>query len=116
MAMRLVVVIGSHVGSNYFPPSGNIQSSNVLDAIKELDAEKAKRQFFANFSQADLTVNSVFVVNHNLGLIPGNVTVWDDSSEQIYPNKILTQGDNYVSIDLSSFTPLQGTYKVVISE
>lgn len=115
MAMRLVVNIAGN-SSNYFPPSGNIQASNVLDAIKELDAEKAKKQFVTTFTQNDLTVNNIFVVNHNLNLVPGNVTVYDDSNEQIYPNKILSQGLNFVSIDLTSFAPLQGIYKVIISE
>lgn len=117
MAMRLIVNLGSSVGgSNYFPPSGGISSSNILDAIKELDTEKAKKQFVTNFNQSNLTVNNIFVANHNLDLIPGNVTVWDNENEQIYPNKILTQGNNYVSIDMTSFAPLQGIYKVIISE
>lgn len=116
MAMRLVVVISSVGGSNYFPPSGDISSSNIIEAIKELDAEKAKKQFVTSFDQSTLTVNNIFVVNHNLDLIPGNVTVWDSDFEQIYPNKIFSCGNNYVSIDLTSFAPLQGTYKVIISE
>ena len=114
--MRLVVIINSGGSSNYFPPGGGIQSSNILDALKELDAEKASRQFVSTFAQNNLTVNNIFIANHNLNLIPGNVTVWDNTNQRVNPDNISTIDENYVSIDLSSYAPLVGIYKVVVSE
>lgn len=116
MAMRLIVMIGGGNNSNYFSPSGNIQSTNINDAIRELDTEKAKKQITKFFNQADLTVANLLLIEHQPDFIPGNVAVWNSDSEQIIPDKVSTVGNNYVCIDLAGFAPLSGDYKAVISE
>lgn len=62
-----------------------------------------------DFTQADLTAG-ILDVDHDLG---GHLTafeIYDDTGEAILPDNATHVDDNHIAIDLSSLTPISGTW------
>jgi hypothetical protein len=86
-----------------------------------LDLDKKQKQYsiegagvqsaFARFQNADLVAN-VYSFNHKLETKYPLVLVYDDTDSAIIPDAIVAVNENRVSIDLTSFAPISGVYKV----
>lgn len=67
-----------------------------------------------SFTQADLSIANILPVTHGLNTYPSAVAIWNASGESILPDRLEVLTDNAVAIDLSSFAPLAGTWRVSI--
>lgn len=66
------------------------------------------------FTNADL-VSNIYQWNHNLNLNePGIIQVFDNNDIQVFPDSITFVNNNTVEINLSSFSPITGTWVVVL--
>lgn len=70
-------------------------------------------EFRQSFVDADL-VAGVLTVNHNLGQRYNSVTVYDDSEQIILPDFVTDVDANNLTIDLSSFGAIAGTWNLVV--
>lgn len=68
-----------------------------------------------NFTQAYLDNRNQLLVNHGRGSYPRSVAVFDNKNERIHPDNIVDLDANALKIELTSFVPLSGTYRVLIS-
>ena len=83
----------------------------IQNSINNLNSENSTRIKETNFSQASLTDN---VLDVSVEFKPLIVQVWNNENQMIIPDDI-ERTDNSISITLSSFTPITGTWKSVIS-
>jgi hypothetical protein len=67
------------------------------------------------FTNTNLSVVGILAVTHNLNTYPSAVMLWNAVGEQIFPDAIDILTTNMLSIDLSSFVPLVGTYSLSIA-
>lgn len=56
----------------------------------------------------------ILTVTHSLGQSYHSVTVYDDSENAIAPDLVTNVDINTVTVDLSSFAPIAGTWNVVV--
>ena len=73
-------------------------------------SSSAFRQAFTN---ADLAVG-VLTVTHSLGVLTQQVTVSDDSDEVIGPDTVAFVDVNSLTVDLSTFGVIAGTWNIVV--
>lgn len=66
------------------------------------------------FDNGDL-VAGVLTVTHNLGVSILHVTVYDNSNNQITPDEITVVDTSSLTIDLSSYGTLSGTWNARVS-
>lgn len=95
---------------------GDVAATDVQSAIAELASEKARKSYIRTFTHADLDVANLLVVNHQLGITPASVFIWDNNGNVVLPDEIIRNNLNILYINFTSFIPLSGTYQVVISE
>jgi len=69
--------------------------------------------FRLSFVNADL-VAGVLTVTHNLGIRYHVVAVYDDSNELITPDLVTDVDSDSLTIDLTSFGAIAGTWNVVV--
>ena len=87
------------------------QSSSVVQIVKETNsyennnAPNPPDSFY--FTQADLSVAGTFTLFGKFS----NIDIYDNTRQEIMPDN-LTIEEAKVIIDLSSFTPIEGTYEV----
>jgi hypothetical protein len=67
------------------------------------------------FTNANLSVAGILIVTHGLNLTPSGVAVYDYAGEWIYPDKIEALTESMAAINLESFRPLQGNWRVKIN-
>jgi len=67
-----------------------------------------------SFIDDDLSSGDVLVVTHNLEQKYVIVSVYNNNDKQIIPDEIILDSTNQLTIDLSSFAPLIGTWNIVI--
>lgn len=66
------------------------------------------------FTNGSLTGN-ILSVTHNLGIMyVAGVTVYDNNNQKIIPNEIMPLTANTLSVDLTTFTPLTGTWNLIV--
>ena len=66
------------------------------------------------FDDGDLTAG-VLTVTHNLGVRYHNVSVYDNSGVKIgEPDAVTDSSTTALTVDLTSFAPLTGTWNVVV--
>lgn len=70
--------------------------------------------YSTTFTNGDL-VAGVLTVTHSLNQRPVNVQIYTDIFSQIIPDSIVLNTVNTAQIDLSSFTPLTGTWSVIVN-
>ena len=66
-----------------------------------------------SFTSASLTANQL-TVTHNLGQQFCHVVVYDNNNLQIQPDNITATSTTVATIDFTSFSPLTGTWNVVV--
>jgi hypothetical protein len=70
--------------------------------------------WYQTFSDGDLNVSDELVVDHNLGHQYCQIQVYNNNDKLIMPDDITLTNSNTATIDLSSYAPLTGNWKVVI--
>jgi hypothetical protein len=70
--------------------------------------------FELSFTNSNLSVAGILVATHGLGFTPCAPTVYDSLGETIYPDRVEVLTNTMMAINLESFVPLQGTWKVII--
>lgn len=75
----------------------------------------AGASYQATFTQASLSIVGKLPVTHNLGVYPAGVEVWDASGERVDPDAIEYVSQDAIAIDLISFQPISGTWRVSIT-
>jgi hypothetical protein len=70
--------------------------------------------FELSFTNNNLSVAGILVATHGLGFTPCAPTVYDSLGETIYPDRVEVLTNTMMAINLESFVPLQGTWKVII--
>jgi len=90
-------------------------SAKIPDTFINPDfVKKSEVRFTKQFSDADLTSNNL-TVTHSLGYqFPSAVNVWSGGNKMVIPDEVLAVSENELNINLTSFVPLTGTWKVEI--
>ena len=78
-------------------------------------ADPIANNFQMAFSNSQLDSDGVLIVPHNLGISKPQVSIWDDSSEYIWPDGIDGSDPNSLTINLSSFMPIQNSWLAYVS-
>lgn len=68
-----------------------------------------------DFTDSNLSVAGIYVVSHGLNIIPSSVIVYDAVGETIYPDRTESLTPTMAAINLESFRPLSGTWKVIFN-
>ena len=68
-----------------------------------------------SFVQSDLTAAGILSVVHGLSTNPSAVAVFDETGEQVTPNGWRIISASTIEVDVSSFTPIPGTWKISIT-
>lgn len=79
------------------------------------NAQSTAPAFRLSFTNATLAAG-VLTVTHNLGQLTQQVTVSDENDEVIGPDLITFVDVNTLSVDLSSFGTITGTWNVVVGD
>lgn len=66
------------------------------------------------FEQAALSIAGVLIVTHNLNSYPSGLMIWNGAGEQVIPDRVEVASLSTVAIDLGSFAPLSGLWRVSI--
>lgn len=77
-------------------------------------APQATSAYRQSFDNSDLS-GSILTVTHSLGQKYVHVTVWSDLDRIMLPDITTAVDVNTVSLDLSSFVPLSGTWNIVVT-
>jgi hypothetical protein len=93
------------------PVTFDIYSSFFAENI--VNKLQLARTYRRSFTNSDLS-GSLLSVNHNLGQVAPSVWIYDSSGEQINPLRINVVDSNNLNINLEVYTPLVGTYNLVI--
>jgi len=88
--------------------SVSLAAADLSDIIAAI--ESIVGTYERTFVNADLVVG-VLSVAHNLGLSSPDVVVYDNTSTQISPDSITFTDNNNLTINLSTFVPLTGTWR-----
>lgn len=91
----------------------NLTGDQVFDVVNNKIVFKINNNFNINvveFSENDL-VNNEFIYSVNRNFVVG-VSIYDNINEIILPDSIQMSGNNII-INLNSFSPLTGNYKLV---
>lgn len=65
------------------------------------------------FSNSDLTVEGFFVFTHNQNKKPRHVTLWRNNI-RVFEDSVSETTLNAIALDLRSFTPLSGAWRLVV--
>lgn len=75
-----------------------------------------KNTFTDTFVNDDLSSSNVLTVTHNLAQTLCLVEIYDNNNKKINPDDIILVNTNSLTIDLSSFAPLTGTWNVIVKK
>ncbi len=67
-----------------------------------------------SFIDSDLATGDILIVTHSLGQKYVVVAVYNNSDKQIIPDDVTLDSTTQLTIDLSSFAPLTGTWNIVV--
>lgn len=99
-------------GPGVLPPQASLESF-ISAHNSDLGAHSAYRGTFSTtFSQADITLHGLLIRSHTLPQRPTSVIVYDESGYLVSPAAI-TATLSMVSLDLSDFTPINGSWLLV---
>lgn len=89
---------------------------NAIAAIiqKQAELESKLKIYKTSFTQGDINIADAYVAIHNLNTASASVSVFDETGEHINPREITITDSNTITIDLSDYTPINGTYSLLI--
>jgi hypothetical protein len=85
---------------------------DYMDGVNQV-ASGTGGSFTTSFVEADLTAGVVSFL-HSLGNQFNVVQVYDENNQVILPDEITATDENNTEIDLTSFSPITGTWNIVI--
>jgi hypothetical protein len=94
------------------PSIPGLDASNVQQALEEL-TELIPSE--ATFTQSDLSVLGIYPYIHNKNKLDVTVQVWDGTSQLINVDEIISQGVNAIGVNLETYVPILGTWKIKVS-
>jgi len=83
------------------------------DVIIKCVGDSSKGGYTNSFVDGDLT-SDILQVTHSLGEKYVFVEVYDDNDRKIIPDEVQLIDSNTLEVDLSSFTPITGTWNVLV--
>lgn len=96
-------------------PHPQYTQPSEIDALIQAAVQDAAPAYETTFTQASLSIAGVLAVVHNLDPSPSGVAVWDSLGEVVAPDAIAFVNSAAIAIDLASYQPLQGTWKVSVT-
>lgn len=100
-------------GNNQATQNAIAQLTNQINDL-QTQIDLTAKSYKTTFTSSDINGAGIFIVAHNLGTLATAVTVFDDTGEQIFPGEITVVDLNTINLDLSAYTPINGTYAVLI--
>jgi hypothetical protein len=82
--------------------------SALVELAKDIPVSKS-------FTQQSLSVTGILPYVHGRDTTTPTVEVWNDHGEPIYPDRTIIVNPNEVGIDLKSFEPIAGSWRVKVS-
>lgn len=98
-------------GTSYLIAGANVTITSASNGAVTVSA--FNDTFTAFFQDADLS-SGIYTVNHNLNFQYATVIVYDDTDKQIIPDEVTAFSANTAYIDLTTFAPLNNTWKTTI--
>lgn len=104
--------VSSDIGTIGFDTSGGIWGK-IGNGDTDWEQLNGVSGYSQSFADGDLS-SSVLSVNHNLDSQFNIVQVYDENNQLIIPDEITSTDANNTDIDLTSFSPITGTWNVVV--
>lgn len=98
-------------GTSYLVAGTNISIISASNGAVTISG--VNDTFTTTFVNGDL-VAGVYTANHNLNYQYGTVIVYDNTNKQVIPDDVTATTANSSGIDLTSFSPIAGTWKTTI--
>lgn len=98
-------------GTSYLVAGTNISIISASNGAVTISG--VNDTFTTTFMNGDL-VAGVYTANHNLNYQYGTVIVYDNTNKQVIPDDVTATTANSSGIDLTSFSPIAGTWKTTI--
>jgi hypothetical protein len=111
-----VVNTGSagNAGSVTLNPPVTISGTNQADVQSSITSLATNMPIERTFQASDLTVAGIFPLVHNLGVPNPRVDVWNNNNVPVVPDDILSQGVNAIGVDLRTFMPIPGVWRIKV--
>lgn len=87
--------------------------ATVSAYLDEIGAGTA--DFETTFTDASLNVSGILPLTHNLNSYPSAIALWDGSGTSVDPDEVSVVSVDAIAINLSSFVPLSGTWRVSLT-
>lgn len=90
-------------------------TNNLRATIAQVSAALTgvTRTVRGSFTSANIT-NGMYAFTHGLGQTFNNITVWDNNNNVISPDNINATSNTVVTVDLTSYGTITGTYQIVV--
>ena len=82
----------------------------------EINANDSQSTHIFSFTDTNLNNSDSITINHSLNSYPKDIIVLDGDGIEIYPDNFIYIDTNNLSIKLTSYRPLTGTWKTIISK
>ena len=96
-------------------PHPQYTQPSEIDALIQAAVEDVAPAYETTFTDANLSIAGLLSVVHNLDPSPSAVAVWNPDGEIVLPDGINFVNDAAIAIDLASYQPLAGTWKVSVT-
>lgn len=94
----------------------SVRSAVGLPGRDGSEGSSGDSSYEISFTQSSLTIANLLPVTHSLNSYPSGVSIWDDNNEIISPDGIDFVSVNALAVDLSSFAPISGAWRISISK
>ena len=88
-------------------------TASQVGAYTKAESDALSSKYSSSFAEADLTTG-VISFAHNLNNQFNIVQVYDELNQIVLPDEITATDANNVEIDLTSFSPITGTWNIVV--
>ena len=105
--------------SGLIQPGSNVSvvyndTANTFTISASAPVDLSQITYERTFNQFDLTILNKLPVIHNLGSYPSAVSITDNTGEPIFPDNWDNASVNSIAVDLNSFVPISGTWKISV--
>ena len=115
---QLKPILDDDLDATNSPSDGQIPSWNASENKFTWVEQSAGEvtTYTDTFVDADLDINNILTVAHNLGQKLCIVEIYDNNYDKINLDDIQLVDTNSLNIDLSSFAPITGTWNVIVKK
>jgi hypothetical protein len=89
-------------------------TSGFIVNMRGSEVTAASTSFYQSFNDSDLNVSDEYPLAHNLGHKYAIIQVYDENDQIMIPDNVTLVDDNNALIDLTSSSPIAGTWRVVV--